>query len=453
MNRSKKDVRMALGAIAIVVLFVVAVVLTNKTSPEDVERQTDSGTKEQETVKVAEDLTASRMPQSPVTGPVSWGGSAGVTPRDVDRLPARRIVSCVFSMSGKGKYSKWGRGLLASFTLTGTCKTDSTIVQRQKFGNGRFKVVEDVRFIEAREMLEINDADYFIALDTLPLDKLVDSLNSIGAVVKTVSDFLIDTGISGIDATGGSIKKSGEMISGVSSGLARFSLANHGKALKDFGVDLGARARKEAHSSLDDFSRAPKEVETVLRMVEKRTYRITYIQKENGDTLNVTAERLVDGKTLPLESEEEVWMLSRCNAFIDADITKNHGTRAIDFGEKWTCDAGILSRFAGVGIDFTGDVTCCCDGENEKGDAWTYVINPAELDILDGGKRKIGSISIGGGGGELGKDGGVLRSLAFKGGGKISRVDKYSLLYVPFNERFIGETKMGGSVIVEIPCP
>jgi len=370
-----------------------------------------------------------------------------VTGGDVDRLPKKREIKNEFLVSGKGYYAKWGKGLKAGFQQKGEFVAEAVVVDKKKLGNGRFKVVEDRTFTTARETLEIGDADYFLALDTLPIDEISSGLETVGKAVGAISGFLAKTAQPKLVAAG----KIGETIGGVSemaaAGFRYFKISNNGKTLKELGLDLSQDANRKVKSAINDFSRKPKEIETIVRKVEGRTYRFTYIQDGFGKPLNVTAERLENGKTTPLETEEEVWILCRCNAFIDAEFLKDKNGKEVTPkpGDKWDINAESVASIVGADGYCKGDLRCCRSdsGENE---IWEVTINPAELDVVDDSGRKLGKISVGGGKATVNGAERLLRDVTIKGTGKLSRVNKNSILYLPFNEKFVGDCHFSGKM-------
>ena len=372
------------------------------------------------------------------------------TPGDVDRIPDKRIVKSTFVMSGQGYHAKWGKGLKAGFRQKGEFVAEANIVERKKLGNGRFKVVEDRKFLTARETLEIGGADYFLALDTLPIDGLASALEKTGKVVNTVSDFLISTGVGA--AYGGALKTGASIAEIIGSGLRRFKIENNGKELKEFGIDVSKSAGNEVEAFINDNSLKPKEIETIVRNVEGRTYRFTYIQEGSGRPMNVTAERLVDGKPQPVETAEEVWILCRCNAFIDAEFLKDGGEKTPQPGVPWDVDARSVAGILGLDGHCDGKLRCWRDADDaaDGPGLWRFNINSAELDVVDNRKQKLGKISVGGGKANVYVDGRTLHDITIKGKGKISRISKYSILFIPFNERFVGDCEFVGNMTTEV---
>ena len=381
--------------------------------------------------------------------PPKWGGSP-ITGKDVESLPGKRVVTNDFTVSGQGYYAKWGRGLKAGFRQHGEFVAETTVIDRQKLGNGRFKIVEDRTFTTARESLEIGDADYFLALDTLPIDEVSSAIDKAGKVASAVSRSLVASSISQLAEVGVITGKGSSIAELVASGIRRFKVTNNGKSLKEFGIDESDMANREVESAINDFSRKPKEIETMIRNVEGRTYRFTYIQESTGKPLNITAERVVDGKTSPVESEEEVWILCRCNSFIDADFLEDGGEKIPQPGDKWSVNARSVARIVGVDGYCDGNLTCCrTDGDTDPG-LWEFSVNPAELDVNDDSGRKLGKISVGGGRSHVYVDGRTLRDITIKGTGKLNRVNKNSMLFLPFNEKFVGDCHFAGKMTTAV---
>ena len=369
----------------------------------------------------------------------------------VDALPKKRIVKNEFLITGKGYHAKWGRGLKAGFRQDGLFVAEATVVKREKLGNGRFKVVEDRKFLTAREKLEIGEADYFLALDTLPIDEISSVLDTVGNTVNTVSGFLLSTSFPYLEAAGMVTKTVGGVAELAASSLRHFKLTNNEKALKDFGIDMTGKAKAAVESKINDFDRKPKEMEVIVRKVEGRTYRFTYIQEGTGQPLNVTAERIENGRTTTLETEEEVWILCRCNAFIDADFLKDGGEKTPEPGEKWVVDARSVAGIVGVDGYCKGRLTCCrTDAGTDDRGLWEFGINPAELEVVDDSDKKLGKISVGGGKSTVYADGRTLRDVTIKGKGKLNRVNKNSILFLPFNEKFVGECDFAGKMTTEV---
>ena len=372
---------------------------------------------------------------------------SSVTGNDVDRLPDTRIITNSFIVSGQGYYAKWGRGIKAGFVQRGDFAAEAKVIERKKFENGRFKIVEDRTFLTARETLEIGDADYFLALDTLPIDEASSAIDTAGNVANVVGGVLVKTSHPKLVAVGAITKTAGNVAGIVASGLRHFKVAMNGTSLKELGIDVSAAANEKVESQLNNLSRRPKEIEMMIRNVEGRTYRFTYIQEASGRPLNVTAERVVEGKTSPVETEEEVWILCRCNAFIDADFLKNGGEKIPQPGDRWDVDARSVARIVGVDGYCNGRLTCCrTDSDSAGSGLWEFSINPAELDVNDDGGRNLGKISLSGGKSHVYVDGRTLKDITMKGTGKLDRVNKNSILYLPFNEKFIGECHFGGTM-------
>ena len=387
---------------------------------------------------------------SPKNGKPKWEKNP-IKGRAVDALPKRRIIKNEFLVTGQGYHAKWGRGLKAGFRQDGIFVAEATVVDRTKLGNGRFKVVEDRKFLTAREKLEIGEADYFLALDTLPIDEISSVLDTVGNTVNTVSGFLISSCIPPLEAVGRIVKTAGGVTDLAASGLRHFKLSNNGKELKDFGIDMTGKAKADVESKLNDFARKPKEIEVMVRKVEGRTYRFTYIQEGTGQPLNVTAERLENDKTTPLETEEEVWILCRCNAFIDADFLKDGGEKTPQPGDKWEVDARSVAGIVGVDGYCKGSLTCCrTDAGTDNSGLWEFGINPAELDVLDDSDKKLGKISVAGGKSTVYADSRTLRDITIKGTGKLNRVNKNSILFLPFNEKFVGDCHFAGKMATEV---
>ena len=398
-----------------------------------------------EGIKIDKDKTAIIVePKKPGKSP-EWKGSS-ITGADVDRLPGKRVITNDFTVSGQGYHAKWGRGIKAGFRQHGVFVAEATVVDRKKLANGRFKIVEDRTFTTAREVLEIGDADYFLALDTLPIDEVSSVIDKAGKVANAVSGFLAASSIPQLVAAGAITKTGGSIAELAASGIRRFKVANNGKSLKEFGIDLSGMASNKVESAINDFARKPKEIETMIRNVEGRTYRFTYIQESTGKPLNVTAERVVDGKTSPVESEEEVWILCRCNSFIDAEFLEDGGGKIPQPGDKWSVNARSVARIVGVDGYCDGTLTCCrTDGDTDPG-LWEFSINSAELDVNDDSGRKLGKLSVGGGRSHVYVDGRTLRDITIKGQGNLNRVNKNSILYIPFNERFSGKCHFAGKM-------
>ena len=370
-----------------------------------------------------------------------------ITGNDVDRLPDTRIITNSFIVSGKGYYAKWGRGIKAGFVQKGDFAAKAKVMDRKKFENGRFMVVEDRTFLTARETLEIGDADYFLALDTLPIDEVSSAIDTAGNVVNAVGGALVKTSLPPLMAAGAITKTAGGVVGLVASGFRHFKVTMNGKSLKELGIDLSDAAKEQVESHLNDLSRKPKEIEMMIRNVEGRTYRFTYIQEASGKPLNVTAERVIDGKVSPVETEEEVWILCRCNSFIDADFLKDGGEKIPQPGDKWDVDARSVARIVGVDGYCNGRLTCCrTDSGSAQSGLWEFSINPAELDVNDDSGRSLGKISLSGGKSHVYVDGRTLKDITVNGKGKLDRVNKNSILYLPFNEKFIGNCTFGGTM-------
>ena len=377
--------------------------------------------------------------------PASWQDSS-IKGGDVDRLPDSRIITNDFTMSGQGYYAKWGRGLKAGFRQHGEFVAEAIVKERKKLGNGRFKIVEDRTFKVARETLEIGDADYFLALDTLPIDEVASVVDKAGKVASAVSEFLVKTSRPALVKAGVITQTAGGVAEILASGFRRFKVVNNGKSLKEFGIDVSDVASNEVESVINDLPRKPKEIETMIRNVEGRTYRFTYIQESTGKPLNVTAERVIDGKTSPVDSEEEVWILCRCNSFIDAEFLNDGGETIPQPGGKWKVNARSVGRIIGVDGYCDGTLTCCrTDGDTDPG-LWEFSINSTELNVNDDSGRKLGKISVGGGKSHVYVDGRTLRDITIKGTGQLNRVNKNSILYLPFNEKFIGDCHFAGTM-------
>ncbi len=395
-------------------------------------------------------VTVVPVEENAPTSPSEWKNSS-ITGESVDRLPVKRVITSDFAMSGQGSYAKWGRGLNAGFRQYGVFVAEATVVDRQKLGNGRFKVVEDRTFLTARETLEIADADYFLALDTLPIEEVSSALDTAGSIVKAVSGVLASVPYPKLAKAGAIGQKAGEIAQIAANGLRLFKHANNGKPLKEFGIDLSDKARQKVESELNNLSRTPKEIESIVRNVEGRTYRFTYIQNGTGEPVNVTAERVIDGKTTPVETEEEVWILCRCNAFIDAEFLKDGGETIPQPGVPWTVNARSVAKILGVDGYCDGNLTCCrTDGGSAPDGLWEFSLNPAQLDVTDDNGRKLGKISVGGGKANVYRDGRTLHDLTIKGTGKLSRVNKNSILFLPFNERLIGDCHFAGKMTTEV---
>ena len=380
-----------------------------------------------------------------------------VTASEVDRLPSNRVICSDFLVSGQGYYAKWGKGLKAGFQQKGEFVAEAIVVERKKLGNGRFKVVEDRTFIKARETLEIGEADYFFALDTLPIDEISSALDTVGKTANTLSGVLVSTAHPKLVAAGKISKTVGDVSEIVAAGFRHFKQSNNGKTLKELGVDVSQKANEKVKSSINDFARKPKEIETMIRKVEGRTYRFTYIQEGTGKPLNVTAERIErsgENEILtPLETEEEVWILCRCNAFIDAEFLKDKNGREVtpQPGVKWEVNARSVASIVGVDGYCKGSLTCCrTDVGTDNSGLWEFMINPAELDVLDDRGRNLGKISVGGGKSTVYADGRTLRDVTIKGKGKLNRVNKNSILFLPFNEKFIGDCHFTGKMTTEV---
>lgn len=374
-----------------------------------------------------------------------------VTGDDIDNLPGKRIIRSDFLVSGQGYHAKWGKGLKAGFRQTGEFVVEAVVKDRVKLGNGRFKVVEDRKFVTARETLEIGEADYFLALDTLPIDEISSALETAGKTVSTISSFLVKTAQPKLVAAGKIAGTSGAVSELIAAGFRRFKQSNNGKTLQELGLDVSQAAGEKVQSAINNFTRKPKEIETIIRKVEGRTYRFTYIQEGTGKALNVTAERLLDNdETIPLETEEEVWILCRCNAFIDAEFLKdkkNGDKVSPQPGDKWDIDARSVASIVGADGYCKGSLTCCrTDTGLDNNGLWEFSINPAELDVLDDSGRKLGKLSVGGGKSTVYGSERVLRDVTIKGTGKISSVNKNSILYLPFKEKFIGDCHFGGQM-------
>ena len=405
-----------------------------KGEKEIIIEQSDDGTK-----------TAAEVGAEKPGTPPKWGGSS-ITGKDVERVPDKRVVTNDFVVSGQGYHAKWGRGIKAGFRQHGEFVAEALVINRQKLGNGRFKIVEDRTFTTAREILEIGEADYFLALDTLPIDEVSSAVENAGKVANTVSGFLVASSIPQLVAAGAITKTGGSVAGLVANGIRRFKVANNGKSLKEFGIDVSGIAKDKVESKINDLSRKPKEIETMIRNVEGRTYRFTYIQEATGKPLNITAERVIDGKTSPVESEEEVWILCRCNSFIDAEFLNDGGEKIPQPGDKWNVNARSVARIVGVDGYCEGSLTCCrTDGDTDPG-LWEFSINPTELDVNDDSGRKLGKISVGGGKSHVYVDGRTLRDITIKGSGTLNRVNKNSILYLPFNEKFIGDCHFAGKM-------
>lgn len=378
-----------------------------------------------------------------------------VTGSDIDNLPGKRIIRSDFLVSGQGYHAKWGKGLKAGFRQTGEFVVEAVVVEKKKLGNGRFKVVEDRKFVTARETLEIGEADYFLALDTLPIDEISSALETAGKTVSTISSFLVKTAQPKLVAAGKIAGTSGAVSELIAAGFRRFKQSNNGKTLQELGLDVSQAAGEKVQSAINNFTRKPKEIETIIRKVEGRTYRFTYIQEGTGKALNVTAERLIDDgkKTIPLETEEEVWILCRCNAFIDAEFLKdkkNGNKESLQPGDKWDIDARSVASIVGADGYCKGRLTCCrTDAGLDNNGLWEFSINPAELDVLDDSGRKLGKLSVGGGKSTVYGSERVLRDVTIKGTGKISRVNKNSILFLPFNEKFVGDCHFSGKMTTE----
>ena len=396
-------------------------------------------------IKIDKDMTA-EIVKNEVPGKSTEWKASSITGGDVDRLPGKRVVTNDFTVSGQGYHAKWGKGLKAGFRQHGLFVAEAAVIDRKKLGNGRFKIVEDRTFTVARETLEIGDADFFLALDTLPIDEVSSVIEKSGKVANAVSGFLVASSIPQLVAAGAITKTGGSVAELVASGIRRFKVANNGKSLKEFGIDVSGMAKDKVESKINDLSRKPKEIETMIRNVEGRTYRFTYIQEATGKPLNVTAERVIDGKTSPVESEEEVWILCRCNSFIDAEFLNDGGEKIPQPGDKWNVNARSVARIIGVDGYCEGSLTCCrTDGDTDPG-LWEFSINPAELDVNDDSGRKLGKISVGGGKSHVYVDGRTLRDITIKGTGKLNRVNKNSILFLPFNEKFIGDCHFAGKM-------
>ena len=396
--------------------------------------------------KVGDDIVVRPIPPEPPNKPPKTSHPP-ITGNDVDRLPDTRIITNSFIVSGKGYYAKWGRGIKAGFVQKGDFAAEAKVIERKKFENGRFMVVEDRTFLTARETLEIGEADYFLALDTLPIDEVSSVIDTAGNVVNAIGGVLVKTALPPLEVAGAITKTAGGVAGLVASGLRHFKVTMNGKSLKELGIDLSAAAKEKVESQLNDLSRKPKEIEMIIRNVEGRTYRFTYIQEASGKPLNVTAERVVEGKTSPVETEEEVWILCRCNSFIDAEFLKNGGEQIPQPGDRWNVDARSVARIVGVDGYCNGRLTCCrTDSGSAQGGLWEFSINPAELDVNDDSGRSLGKISLSGGKSHVYVEGRTLKDITMHGSGKLDRVNKNSILYLPFNEKFIGDCTFGGTM-------
>ena len=141
-----------------------------------------------------------------------------------------------------------------------------------------------------------------------------------------------------------------------------------------------------------------------------------------------------------------MWILCRCNSFIDAEFLENGGEKVPQPGDKWRVNARSVARIVGVDGYCDGSLTCCrTDGDSDPG-LWEFSINPAELDVKDDSGRKLGKISVGGGKSHVYVDGRTLRDITIKGTGKLNRVNKNSILYLPFNDKFIGDCHFAGKM-------
>ena len=428
----------------ITVLAILVGLLTITLIVKDCRKPTPQPT--QQPIQVGGEIEVGPIAPEPPSKPAKTNHPT-ITGNDVDRLPDTRIITNSFIVSGQGYYAKWGRGIKAGFVQRGDFAAKAKVIERKKFENGRFKVVEDRTFLTARETLEIGDADYFLALDTLPIDEVSSAIDTAGDVANAVSGVLVETSLPQLAKVGAVAKTAGGVAGLVSSGLRHFKVTMNGKSLKELGIDIAVAAKEKVESQLNDLSRKPKEIEMMIRNVEGRTYRFTYIQEASGKPLNVTAERVVDGKTSPVETEEEVWILCRCNSFIDAEFLKNGGEKIPQPGDRWDVDARSVARIVGVDGYCNGRLTCCrTDGGSAGSGLWEFSINPAELDVKDDSGRSLGKISLSGGNSHVYIDGRTLRDITMKGTGKLDRVNKNSILYLPFNEKFVGECHFGGTM-------
>ena len=434
-------VLVALVGLMAITLMVVSIKDGSKPPPDPVEGDTPNGGIE----------AGSGNESKPATPKPTWGKTS-ITGGAVDALPGKRVITNDFVTSGQGYYAKWGRGLKAGFRQHGIFVAEAEVVERKKLGNGRFKVVEDRKFLTARETLEISSADYFLALDTLPIDEIASALDTVGKSASAVSGFLVSTAQPVLVKAGAVTKTIGGIAGIVAAGFRHFKLSNNGKTIKDFGIDVTEKAKQAVESKINDFTRSPKEIEAIVRKVEGRTYRFTYIQEGTGKPLNVTAERKDEkGNLTPLETEEEVWILCKCNAFIDAEFLKDGGEKTPPPGGKWEVDARSVAGIVGADGYCNGRLTCCrVDAGTDSGGLWEFVINPAELDVVDDSGRKLGKISVGGGKSTVYADGRTLRDVTIKGLGKLNRVNKNSILFLPFNEKFIGDCHFAGKMTTGI---
>lgn len=276
------------------------------------------------------------------------------------RLQSREITGR-FQMNGKGRDSNWGIAREAEFSYTVSTKIVSKIISKENLPNGGIKVVEDRKFVEYLDTLEVNPS---VKLDfsTLPVDEFCELTRAVGLLAAYMGQPDVTAVAEGMVVGTQAIQKNFD-------GKEIPIPANFKDYVKEY---LCQKHVKRFFKN---------------RPVRGKTYRFTYIQSRKGALMKVTFAN-VDGSEA---SEEEKEILEKVSAFVDYNVLPDPNKR---IGGTWTVAARDLSELFDPYLGTVyGEVDFMRKANDENGN-WNVVMQPATLDIRNENHSKIGTLEL-----------------------------------------------------------
>lgn len=278
-----------------------------------------------------------------------------------------RHYTTVINVSGKGESADWGLATVASFVLTYNFVCEAEILRKERTARGGMKVVERRKFVTAKQVLQLSDADVRLAIKECVHPTML-GLLYMGAELAGQG-----CGIQGVGETAAATV---ELLDGVS---AR-------KLLGGFASSIS----KDYDQLVDRFIN--RRVKNMFKSdaVEGKTYIVTYLQDDDSNAPSMVSFKHENGDERLTEDERMV--LRRANAFIDSRFMPDENTRP---GDVWEVDSGDFSCLLDPYVDgsYCGKLKAERVEDLPNGD-WVIKVHPGAVAIRGDNGRVDGFAEV-----------------------------------------------------------